>query len=177
MTVNFTTLGGSFGITTTTGTAADVENAAARVTIRQVSTNSLGFTQLGQTSFNVATTPSLTYSIPGNSTQSFAVTSTNVFLNQTQNIDSSFWSAYQSAGGGNVTFEARQSSDISVTGGDISTSYGGFTATPNMSVTYTYDAGPSPIPEPATVMAGAFLALVGAGTYVRRRNSRATPRS
>lgn len=42
-----------------------------------------------------------------------------------------------------------------------------------MSVTYTYDAGPAPVPEPSTVMAGGLLVLIGAGTYLRRRRKSA----
>ena len=179
VTVNFTTLAGSFSVTTSTETAADVETAEARVIVRQNPANALGFTQIGQTNFTVATTPSLTYSVPGNSSQSFAVTSTNVLSGSFQNINSGFWSAYQSAGGiGSVGFQVRNSALISASGGDFSQSVGAFTAQANMSVTYNYTpVGPSPIPEPATVMAGAFLTLVAAGACARRRKSRATPRS
>lgn len=52
VTVNFTTLGGDFSVSTPgdSFTSADVESAVGRVTIRQATTNSLGFTQLGQNS-------------------------------------------------------------------------------------------------------------------------------
>ena len=104
--------------------------------------------------------------------------STNYFVNNSQSIATNYWAAYTSAGGGGtVAFQVVNTPYVEASGGTYTVNATNFTTTANMSVTYNYTAGPSPIPEPATVMAGAFLTLVAAGTYVRRRNSRATPSS
>ncbi len=174
VTVNFTTLDGSFSVTADTATPVDVNAAEARVTIRQALTNSLGFTQLGATSFTPIYTPSIPLTIPGNSSQTFTLTSTNVFVNQSQSIATNYWSAYESVGGvGQVTFQFKQNPLIDAGGGTYAVNSLNYTASPNMSVTYTYDAGPSPVPEPSTVMAGGLLVLIGAGTYLRRKRKSA----
>lgn len=174
VTVNFTTIGGNFTVSTPgdSFTPADVESAAARVTVRQATTNSLGFTQLGQTSFGVSTSPGLTYTVPAPSgSQVFAVSSTNVFVNNSQNISSSFWSAYQSAGGaGSVIFQVRNNPDITVSGGVFNLNALAFTADANMTVTYTYNPTTA-VPEPGTWAVGALLVGVAAYTLSRRRQS------
>lgn len=171
VTVNFTTIGGDFTVSTPgdSFTPADVESAAARITIRQATTNSLGFTQLGQSTFGVGTTPGLTYTVGAPSgSQVFAVSSTNVFVANAQNISSGFWSAYQSAGGaGSVIFQVRNNPDITVSGGVFSLNALAFTADANMTVTYTYDPTTA-VPEPGTWAVGALL-LGGAAFAVWRR--------
>jgi hypothetical protein len=170
--VNFVTVGGSYTFQTTTGDELEVGEVNARVTVRQA-TNTTGFSQLGQTTVPVSVTPSLPFTIPGNSSQTFTLSPTNVFTNQVQTISSDFWSAYQSSGGsGSVVFQVRNNPDqADVSGGTRLFDVNNFTATANMSVTYTYTAGPEPIPEPSTVAAGAFLTLMAAATYWRRRRS------
>lgn len=174
VTVNFTTIGGNFTVSTPgdSFTPADVESAAARVTVRQATTNSLGFTQLGQTSFGVSTSPGLTYTVPAPSgSQLFGVSSTNVFVNNSQNISSGFWSAYQSAGGaGSVIFQVRNNPDITVSGGVFNLNALAFTADANMTVTYTYNPTTA-VPEPGTWAVGALLVGVAAYTLSRRRQS------
>jgi hypothetical protein len=177
VTVNFTTIGGSFLVTTPNDsfTDAEVNTSDARITIRQATTNSLGFTQLGQTVFGVDTTPSLTYIVPAPSgSQTFGVTSTNVFVGLSQNINSSFWSAYQSIGGvGSVVFQVRNNPDINVSGGVFSLNALAFTADANMTVTYTYNPS-TPIPEPGTWAAGILL-VSGAAYSAWRRRQNNTP--
>ena len=174
VTVNFTTLGGDFSVSTPadSSTPAEVESAAGRVTIRQAATNSLGFTQLGQTSFGVVTTPGLTFTVPAPSgSQLFAITSTNVFVGNSQNIASGFWSAYQSAGGvGSVVFQVRNNPDITVAGGVFNLNALAFTADANMTVTYTYNPSTA-VPEPGTWAAGALLLGGAAYTMWRRRQN------
>lgn len=174
VTVNFTTIGGDFTVSTPgdSFTPADVESAAARVTIRESTVNSLGFTQLGLTSFGVSTSPGLTYTVPAPSgSQVFAVSSTNVFVNNSQNISSGFWSAYQSAGGaGSVIFQVRNNPDITVSGGVFNLNALAFTADANMTVTYTYNPTTA-VPEPGTWAVGALLVGVAAYTIWRRRQS------
>jgi hypothetical protein len=178
VTVNFTTIGGSFDVTTPSNsfTDAEVNSADARITIRQSSLNSLGFTQIGQATFGVGTTPGLPFIVPAPSgSQTFGVTGTNVFIGLSQNIDSSFWSAYQSAGGvGSVVFQVRNNPDINISGGVFALNALAFTADANMTVTYTYNPS-APIPEPGTWAAG--LLLLGGAAYSvwRRRKNSAAP--
>jgi len=176
VTVNFNTIGGSFTVTTPSDSAvpADVNSADARVTIRQATTNSLGFSQLGQTSFSVLTTPSLLYTVPAPSgSETFAVTSTNVFVNNVQNISSTFWGAYQSAGGlGSVIFQVRNNPDINISGGVFSLNALAFQSTADMTVTYNYSPTAA-VPEPGTWAVGALL-LGGAAYTVWRRRQNAT---
>lgn len=170
VTVNFVSIGGSFSVTTTSASPTEVFSASATLRIRQSATNT-GFTQIGSTSFTIGTDPALEYEVPGNSSQLFTLTPTNVFVGQSQNISNSFWSAYTSAGGsGFVDFEFRNSPTAPSSGGSFLQDLQNFSATANMTVTYTY-TGAEPIPEPSTVAAGAFLSLIAAATYWRRRRS------
>ena len=174
VTVNFNTIGGSFTVSTPNDslTPADVNSADARITIRQATTNSLGFTQIGQSTFGVVTTPSLMYSVPAPSgSETFAVTSTNVFVNNVQNISSTFWGAYQSAGGlGSVIFQVRNNPDINISGGVFTLNALAFTSTADMTVTYNYTPT-APIPEPGTWAVGALLLGGAAYTMWRRRQN------
>lgn len=174
VTVNFTTLGGNFSVSTPSDsfTDADVESAAGRVTIRQAATNSLGFTQLGQSNFSVGTSPGLSWVVPAPSgSQLFSVSSTNVFVGNSQSIASGFWSAYQSAGGvGSVVFQVRNNPDITVSGGVFNLNALAFTADANMTVTYTYNPS-APIPEPGTWAVGALLLGGAAYSFWRRRQN------
>ena len=174
VTVNFTTIEGSFTVSTPgdSATPADISFADARITIRQAATNTLGFTQLGQTAFAMTTTPGMPFVVPApNGSETLGVNTTNVFVGNFQNISSGFWSAYQSVGGvGSVVFQVRNSPDIAVSGGIYSLNALAFTATADMTVTYSYTAGPTPVPEPGTwATAGLLVAAAG---YIRWRRSR-----
>lgn len=175
VTINFVTLGGTFTISTPVDSFADVEfdAAAARVVVRGAS-NALGFTQYGETSFSVNTTPGPGTIVAGEGgSQQFIVNSTNVLTAQTRTIATNFWSAYESAGGsGTVNFQVKNRPDVSASGGDFTQSITPFTSLANMTVTYTY-TGAEPIPEPSTVAAGAFLTMLAAASYWRRRQKSA----
>jgi len=177
--INFVTLGGSFTVSTPLDSASDVDfdGAAARLVVRG-SSNALGFTQYGESSFAVDTVPGIGTTVPGNGgSQVFSIISTNVLANQTRNIATNFWSAYQSAGGsGSVVFQVKNRPDVSASGGDFTQSITNFTAGANMSVTYTY-TGATPVPEPSTVATGAFLTLVAAASYWRRRRNASAPKN
>jgi hypothetical protein len=177
--INFVTLGGAFSISTPIDSGADVDfdGAAARLIVRG-SSNALGFTQYGESSFAVDTMPGTGTTVPGNGgSQVFSIISTNVLANQTRNIATNFWSAYQSAGGsGSVVFQVKNRPDVSASGGDFTQSITNFTAGANMSVTYTY-TGATPVPEPSTVATGAFLTLVAAASYWRRRRNASAPKN
>jgi hypothetical protein len=81
VTINFVTLAGNFTVTATTEDEVSFEGAQARITLRQRTTNSLGFTQIGQTNFPVGVTPAPPFTISGDDSQIFTVSSTNVLNN------------------------------------------------------------------------------------------------
>jgi len=173
VTINFVNLGGTFTVSTPVDSPSDVDfdGAAARLIVRGAS-NALGFTQYGETSFSVDTTPGVGTTISGNGgSQLFAVNSTNVLTSQTRVIATNFWSAYESAGTGQtVAFQIKNRPDVSASGGDFTQSITNFSSAANMTVTYTY-SGATPVPEPSTVAAGAFLTLIAGASYWRRRRS------
>ena len=177
VTVSFVTLQGTFDIQSISGDVS-VSAAYGQPVLREASTNSLGFTQLGATDFTgyvpVTATPSLPFTINSGSSQTFTVTPKTAFTNNVQTIGTNFWASYKASGAQNMAFQLLNTPFIQTSGGTLTQSVEAFTASSTMSVTYTYDAGPSPIPESSTVVAGAFLTLAAAGTYVRRRSSRAT---
>jgi len=177
VTINFVSVGGSFSVTSTDVDETTYNSAAARLIIRQATTNSLGYTQVGQTTNVLTTTPGGPFTVPGESTQAFSITSTNFLVGQSQNISSNFWSAYSSVGGaGVVTFQFRNLPQIFADGLNFTVSSGGISSTANMSVTYTY-TGVTPVPEPSTVATGAFLTLVAAASYWRRRRNASAPKN
>lgn len=175
VTVNFLSLGGSFSVTSPTATPTSVLASPApggRPRLIDPSVGgTLGFTNFnasGTTIYPVATTPSLppNFAVPGNSTQVFTITSTNVLANSIQNINSSFWSAYQSVGGvGSVVFQVLQAPRI-VTSGSLNAS--AFLATADMTVTYNYNPA---VPEPGTWAVGALLLGGAVYTFWRRRQN------
>jgi hypothetical protein len=177
VTVNFTSLEGSFTVTSGAVNAAQVQAAYGLPTLQQSPTNSLGFTPFTPSfpGYAVGTTPSLPASVPANSLQVFDIVSTNVLVNSVQNINSSFWNTYQAAGGvGSVVFQVANAPFVQVFGGGYTLDANAFTATANMTVTYTYNPS-APIPEPGTWAAG--LLLLGGAAYSvwRRRKNSATP--
>jgi hypothetical protein len=169
ITVHSAVLGGSFIIgAPNPALDQDYEDAAGRITIRQATTNSLGFTQLGETSFNVTTTPAPVITVPGGATNTFSVTPliafTNTSPNGVQSIPSTFWAAYSDpAGIGDVIFQVKNRPDITISGGDFFLNATDFTAQTTMSVSYTYV-----VPEPST-RALLVLSAAGAGLVAARR--------
>lgn len=171
VTVSFSDLSGSFDISTPTATSVDFLSAAADTILIQGTNNTLGFT--GYTnSTTVTTTPGTNTTIPGNSTTNFAVTPVNVLTNLSQLISNTFWSAYQTAGSGNIVFSLIQDPDISVSGGSFNVDSTAFIANSQMVVTYDYDPSVA-VPEPATAVAGALVIAVGLVVSARRRRARA----
>lgn len=166
VTVQSAVIGGSFIIgAPNPSLAQEYEDAAARVTIRQSTINTLGFTQLGETSYSVTTTPAPIVTIPGGTTNSFSVDSLVAITNIIQSIDSAFWSAYSAPGGsGDVVFQVRNRPDITISGGDFFLNATDFTVQTTMSVTYAYT-----VPEPSTYALLALTALGLAGYRWRRR--------
>lgn len=170
VTVNFTSLQGSFDVTSSAANAANVQFAFGIPAVQQSPTNALGFAPLSAGLVSVATTPALSFSVPANSSQSFSITGTNVFVNNLQNITSGFWNAYQSAGGvGSVVFQVANTPFIQIGGGGFSLDANAFTATANMTVTYNYNA--QAIPEPGTWAVGVLLLTGAAYTVWRRRQN------
>ncbi len=175
--IDFSTPSGTFRVTNLDENASATANAFYNG-IAVTSVGGLGVTY--SNSHTIGATPQLPYVVNAGSLQNFTVNSGQSALPGgvavTNVVSTNFFSAYE--GAGNVNFSVLRVADVNVTGADYAVRTSNQTNDTRLIVTYNYTpVGPSPIPEPATVMAGAFLALVGAGTYVRRRNSRATPRS
>lgn len=170
VTVNFLSVGGSFDITSA-GIPSSVTSVGT-IPVLQASSPSLGFTDFntGFSSYTVSTSPSAPpFSVPANTTQTFNVTPQDIVLNDIQNINSSFWSAYQSVGGvGNVVFAVANFPNIGISGSGFSLNADLFEATANMTVTYNYV---DPIPEPGTWAIGALLLGGAAYTFWRRRQN------
>lgn len=171
VTVNFARLGGSFVVYSDTSDAVTVLDDPAplgRVTVRQSTNNTLGFTQLGETNVAVTTVPAVPVEIPGLGTTTFAVTSQVVYTNIIQSIDPAFWTAYGSAdGSGSVVFQIRNRPDITIEGGAYTLNSMPFTAEGNITVTYSYT-----IPEPSTYALLASGAAVLIAVRASRRRQR-----
>lgn len=167
ITVQSVVLGGSFRVgAPDPALEQEYEDAAARITIRQAATNALGFTQLGETSFDVTTTPAPIVVIPGGTTNTFSVGSLVAITNIFESIDSSFWSAYTDpVGSGDVVFQVKNRPDITIAGGNFFLDATDFTAQTTMSVTYHF------VPEPST-WALLSLSAAGAGIFFARRRLR-----
>jgi len=171
VTVSFLDLSGSFDISTPTATSVDFLSAAGDTILIQGTNNTLGFT--GYTnSTTVTTTPGTNTTIPASSTTNFAVTPVNVLNNLSQSIGNTFWSAYQTAGSGNIVFSLKKNPIITVSGGSYNVDSTAFIADARMVVTYDYDPSVG-VPEPSTAVAGALVVAVGLVVSARRRRARA----
>jgi len=170
VTVDFLALEGDFDITTTTATSVTFLSAQGQTTLVQGTNNALGFTGYTNTT-SVTTTPGTNTVIPGNSSSNFLVDPTLVLSNQVQSINNTFWSAYQTAGSGNITFSLNKNPIITVSGGTYSVNSVDFVADVQMIVTYDYDPSTA-VPEPATAVAGALVIAVGLVVSARRRRAR-----
>lgn len=172
--MDFATASGEIEATLLSGVAT-VTGVNTVMTFRQASTNSLGFgTNFFTNSLSV--TPALPTALELDDPVRFALSTSpsNLSINFSTNINNTFWSAYSSVdGSGVVTFQFRNTAGLQVTEGDTipNIDRSAFQNVGRMIVTYSYTTGPEPIPEPSTVAAGAFLTLMAAATYWRRRRS------
>jgi hypothetical protein len=168
ITVNYATLGGSFLLAAPDPNLDQTVNSASgRITIRQATTNSLGFSQIGETTNAVTTTPSLPFTVVGAGSQVFSVAQLTALTNISQTISNSFWSAYSSPGGvGDIIFQVKNRPDIDVEGGVFTLDGTEFTVDTSMTVTYSYI-----IPEPSTYALITLAALGIAGYQWRRRHT------
>ena len=169
--VTFLALQGQFTVTATTASPVTFADAEGTTTLVQGTNNSLGFTGYTNTT-SVTTTPGTNTFIAGNTFTSFAVTPEVVLQFQVQSISNTFWSAYQTAGSGNIVFSLTKNPDINVSGGTFSVDSTSFVASSQMTVTYDYDPSVA-VPEPATAVAGALVVAVGLVVSARRRRARA----
>lgn len=175
VTIDFSTPQGSFTVQNNAPNSVSVRNLTDSL---YVDGTGFGYSFTGNTK-NITANPSVSfppgYSLPESQQQIFSVVSSQTLLDGgtpvTNSIASGFWSAYE--GAGSFSFTGYSLPSITVVGGAYSADTTLVTANTSMSVTYTYDAGPAPVPEPSTVMAGGLLVLIGAGTYLRRRRKSA----
>jgi hypothetical protein len=163
VTVNSLSYSGTFDITIPASQTI-LNTVNGRATLREASSNLLGFTDIGERIDAVVTFPQLG-NLPLGFT-SVAITTLQVISASSSNIDSSFWSAY--TGTGDIIFELRSRPDVFLDGSGFSLDTEDFVVNADMTVTYTY----TPVPEPSTygmILGG--LALAGAA--LRRRQKAA----
>jgi len=174
--VVYSTLTGSILFTNNDVTAASVDSFDSYLTVRQAALNDLGYTQVNGTRSNVVTTPNWkTTVLPGNTSQTFTISGgQNLVTNSTETIDSGYWAAYSSiGGGGNVTFQAKDIQSVATTGTSFALDSALAGANTQLTVTYTYDAGPVPVPEASTVIVQLLIVAGGVWMFVRRRRAAA----
>ena len=161
-------LQGSVGITNNDTTTASIEGYDSTFNIRQAAGTDLGYgSAKSDTLTDVGTTPhwNTVTLAPGGGTQVLTIDGGFSFSIADVDIASSAFGAYQSVGGtGSVTFEARNTQAVSVTGGNFNVNSTAAFANTNVGITYTYNA----IPEPS---AFALLGLGALGLVARRRRS------
>ena len=161
-------LQGSVGITNNDTTTASIEGYDSTFNIRQAAGTDLGYgSTKSDTLYGILTLPdwSTVTLAPGGGTQVLTIDGGFSFSIADVDIASSAFGAYQSVGGtGSVTFEARNTQAVSVTGGNFTVNSTAAFANTNVGITYTYNA----IPEPSAI---ALLGLGALGLVARRRRS------
>lgn len=160
--VNSANTSGFFTLFTTTQNVT-VFNALNALTIRQDPTNSLGFTQLGQTFFTLDLTTPPPFSVPLGTTTNISINPSQAYFDVSESIDSGFWSAYQSLTPGKIAFQVNSESSLGVIGGVFTVESTNVVTETSMSVVYTYV-----VPEPSTYALFALAAL-GLAAYGWRR--------
>jgi hypothetical protein len=135
--------------------------------------------QLDQTEYNglpkyFATTPPTSgagNSLLPSSSRNYYVSGNQSVANETFVISSEYWSAY--SGSGSVFFDANNSASISVSGATFFGDNTNVTANTTLTLKYTYDAGPVPVPEASTVIVQLLIVAGGVWMFVRRRRAAA----
>lgn len=164
--VDFSTLAGSFIVTSQSASTVTVTAVDAAFRVRQSPANTLGYAQTNDTIFDVVTSPDWNVTtVPGNSSQVYTIVGGQSYAISPQNIAAGNFAAYQSAGGvGSVIMQGRVTPTIAVSGGTYSVDPTAVGASTKMTVTYTYTA----VPEPAAWILAAF-GLTTAVVFRRRR--------
>lgn len=168
--VDFSTLAGSFTVTSMSASPVTVTAFDVAFRVRESASNAIGYTLTNATLFDAATSPDWnTTAVSANSSQVYTIIGGQSYTINAQNIDAGFFSAYQSAGGvGSVIMQGRNTPTIAAAGGTYSVDPTSTVANTKMTVTYTYTA----VPEPATT---GLLAVAAGGAMLlaaRRRSKR-----
>ena len=166
--VDFSTLAGSFTVTSQTASTVSVTAFDNNLKLRQKSSNSLGFTATTLYIESATTSPNWTStSVGGNSSEVFTIVGGQSYTFTPQNISSGYFSAYQSVGGvGSVVLQAMNTTSVGVFGGSYGVNSDSTGASTKMTVTYTYDT----VPEPGTI---GLLAVAGGVILLAVRRRRA----
>lgn len=172
VTVDYSTLSGSFTVKNTGTSSATVTGYSSNIDIWG-STAGIGFseliTSLGGHSGTIITSPDWSgYYLAAGDSQAFTIGSNQSFYtNVVQNIASGNLNAYK--GSGTVLLKANNTQTITTSGSSYELTSGAAGANTSITVTYTYDA----VPEPTTV--GLLLGASGLGIVaaVRRRRAKA----
>lgn len=171
LTLNEFSVSGSFTATAASGSGV-LNYFGTTATVRQKSTNLLGFSQQigsASTDEDLVISPGVGYTLNQGQSQIFSITEYVFLSNLVSNISSANWAAYE--GAGNVFLQLKNSPVASLTAETASFSTAAATSFADFTVTYTYTA--APVPEPSTygiVLGG--LALIGAVVARRRKISK-----
>ena len=167
ITVDFSTLQGSFDVENRTGALATVSQADNALTIQAV-TAGLGYATKHATIYDMVTTPDwssidigagdlVTFSIDGGQ---------NLLLNDQTSISSAYFGAYK--GNGTITLKAKDVNSVTTTGVSYGVDSSKTKANTKVTVTYDYTA----IPEPTTwALCMGGLGVLVVGQRMRRRLS------
>jgi len=170
VTITFVSVSGSVDISNDTGSGTTISSITTQAQFTNTALWSANRTLNATNSFSPAV-PSV---LDDGDSQSYTLSPspvTNTF-NFSTNISSGFWAAYSSVGGSGSNVFGFRTRLIPVADGPVPTFTQGanLSSTAQMTVTYTY-TGAEPIPEPSTVAAGAFLTVLAAASYWRRRRN------
>jgi hypothetical protein len=159
-------LQGSLGITNNDASSAAIDGYDSTFNIRQSVGTDLGYgSTKSDTITDIVTTPAWSgVTLASGGQQTLTIGGGQSFSIASVDVASAVFGAYQSADGtGSVTFQARTTQSLSVTGGNFTANSTGVSANTNVGVTYTYTEA---IPEPS---AFALLGLGALGLVARRR--------
>jgi hypothetical protein len=160
-------LQGSLGITNNDASSAAIDGYDSTFNIRQSAGTDLGYgSTKSATITDIVTTPAWSgVTLASGTQQTLTIGGGQSFSIASVDVASSVFGVYQSVDGtGSVTFQARTTQSLSVTGGNFTANSTAVSANTNVGVTYTYTA----IPEPS---AFALLGLGALGLVARRRRN------